>query len=539
MLVSSIAYGACQSRSLALTEGHLQRQIKYDPHPNSSFSPLPPAFNLSSKGRKDQVAAGQKAELNHILQPGYRSTSTETDGDLNSIAGPSRHGGPRTAGGLAGSKKTAGLGMRSSPSTGSLRAPNSAGFYVDSSGNVHDTEFDPFAGVGRLSKKKSYRRSAFGQERRRGSGSSSSSSKGSEDRQRKARQGSVALGAEGKDEEEVKRRLEMEKRSSNEISGYTLARRRSILSDRSSGRATSPLLSAQSRTVQLDRLGGQSKSSQGRVRSPLSPTSGGQISASSFATSRTLPTTIEVADADKHEESPNITSEVTKLPVGSDKKIKQIGFQVPRPETPLGSIVDSLRPPEKERPAPASRASSVTSQSRPRKPAERPREELFPETPAQLKKREERARLTREGGSSRGASLAVDTVLSSGGRGRILPEIEILDDDDPRIVFPADGRATRVQTTHDHVIRGPFSLALEAQSSRRGSADYSSRSILGGPSSKAPSTIIDEGGGGYLPSRWATGDRQLRQTEDEKEKYRPREWGGKTGELGGRQEEWK
>ena len=431
--------------------------------------------------------------------------------------------------------------MRSSPSTGSFKTPNAAGFYVDTSGNVHDTEFDPFAGIGQVSKSKYRRRSAFGQERRRGSGSSSSSSRGSGsgEGEAKSRQDYTASKEEGNDQEGVKRRLELERRRSNEILGHTSARGRSILSGRSSGRVTPPVLSAEMRSLQLDRPGGQSKSSQGRVRSPLSPTSGGQTSGSSFATSRTLPTTIEIADDDKHEESPNMTLDVTKIPVGSDKKIKQMGFEVLRPETPSGSVVDSLRPPEKAEPGTASRASSIASQIRPRKPAERPREELFPETPAQLKRREERTRLTRGGGSSRGASLAVDTVLSSGGRGRILPEIEILDDDDPRIVFPADGRATRVQTTHDHVIRGPFSLALEAHSLRRGSADHSSRSILGGPSSKAPSTIIDEGDGGYLPSRWATGDRQLRKTEDDKEKYRPREWGGKTGELGGRQEEWK
>jgi hypothetical protein len=31
----------------------------------------------------------------------------------------------------------------------------------------------------------------------------------------------------------------------------------------------------------------------------------------------------------------------------------------------------------------------------------------------------------------------------------------------------------------------------------------------------------------------------LRVTEDEKEKYRPKEWGGKTGDLAGKPEEWK
>jgi hypothetical protein len=62
---------------------------------------------------------------------------------------------------------------------------------------------------------------------------------------------------------------------------------------------------------------------------------------------------------------------------------------------------------------------------------------------------------------------------------------------------------------------------------------------MGGGGSIDPSTIIDQGTGGYLPSRWASGDRELRVTEDAKEKYRPREWGGKTGDLGGRSEEWR
>jgi hypothetical protein len=60
-----------------------------------------------------------------------------------------------------------------------------------------------------------------------------------------------------------------------------------------------------------------------------------------------------------------------------------------------------------------------------------------------------------------------------------------------------------------------------------------------GGAASGPSSILEEGPGGYLPSRWASGDKQLRLTEDEKEMYRPREWGGKKGELGGRTEEWR
>jgi len=153
-----------------------------------------------------------------------------------------------------------------------------------------------------------------------------------------------------------------------------------------------------------------------------------------------------------------------------------------------------------------------------------------------------------------GSSLGIDTALSQSGRGRVLPEIEIVEDDDPRIVIPNEGgKFTRVQTNHDHVIRGPFSHAMNAQSGgsiigsyggsglgRRDSADHSAKSINGvmsGSASKAPSSFIDEGG--YLPSRWANGDKQLRLTENEKEMYRPREWGGRTGDLGGRSEEWR
>ncbi len=510
------------TKIVAFAEGHFKRQVTYDPNPGSSFSPLPPAFNLSSKGRKDQVLAGQRAEVDHILQPGYKSTSA--DGDSSSIAGPSRHSGTRTAGGLAGSKKLMANGIRSSSSLGSFKTPSSSGVYVDSSGKVHDTEFDPFAGVAEMSRRKSRRRSAFGNHKRRGRTSGSSSEGGSD--------GSPERGdgpaREGKDEGDTRKRLDMERRRLDEVSGLAAARRRSFLSDRSSGRGTPSIRSTEE--SHLDRAGGRSKSSQGYyVRSPLSPTFGGQTSSSSYATSRTLPTTVGNGDG-RDEESP-VTS--TKISIGPDKKITITGFDAPRSETPTTAHPDSLKIPDTGPLSTMSRGSSDVSH-RP-KPAERPREELFPETPAQVKRREDRARRT---GMSRGGSLGVDTVISAGGRGRILPEIEIVEDDDPRIVFPTDGRSTRVQTVHDHVIRGPFSSALEAHGMRRGSGDHqSSRSLVVGSGSKAPSTIIDEGG--YLPSRWATGDRLLRQTEGEKEKYRPREWGGKKGELGGRPEGWK
>jgi len=116
-----------------------------------------------------------------------------------------------------------------------------------------------------------------------------------------------------------------------------------------------------------------------------------------------------------------------------------------------------------------------------------------------------------------------------------LPEIEILADDDPRVVIPADGRSTRIQTKYtqaDHVIR-PFAASsiLDRPSSLR--------SGMAGSGTKAPSEILDEGHGGYVPTRWAKGDKLLRVTEDDKEKYRPKEWGGKTGDLAGKSEEWR
>jgi hypothetical protein len=119
---------------------------------------------------------------------------------------------------------------------------------------------------------------------------------------------------------------------------------------------------------------------------------------------------------------------------------------------------------------------------------------------------------------------------------RVLPEIEILADDDPRVVIPADGRSTRLQTKYtqaDHVIR-PFasSSVLDRPSSLRSFGPA-------GSGTKAPSEILDEGHGGYVPTRWAKGDKLLRVTEDEKEKYRPKEWGGKTGDLAGKPEEWR
>lgn len=50
--------------------------------------------------------------------------------------------------------------------------------------------------------------------------------------------------------------------------------------------------------------------------------------------------------------------------------------------------------------------------------------------------------------------------------------------------------------------------------------------------------VIDDVGG-YFFSWWVSGDKNLRVIEDEREKYRLREWGGKYGDLGGRENEWR
>ena len=567
--------------SSALVETHLKRPALYDPHPNSAFSPLPPAFNLSRHARRDQAIAGQRAELDQILQPEYKASQPDlNDPDSASIAGPSRSATTKTSGGSIAEKRRAkhvGLGLRPSASLNNFKGHPSSGrvggIYVDANGKVHDTEFDPFGGVAEMSRRKSRRRSAFGSDRRKGSGSETSSSSGSEV-QYSAPRKSMDSGA---DEEEIRRRLEVERRRMDEVSGLAAARRRSMMSDRNSGRATPSIRSSEdgltsAASTQYDRTNGGSRSQQGHyVPSPLSPTFAQHPNGHPAYATRNFSTATGVGGA-PDEPMPRKSTEKTTAPVKEkketpvsisvkDKKITVTGFDAPqsarplspRPETPnkLASQFENLRVPDSARLSDSSRRSSDSTRPKPREP---PREDLYPETPAQVKRREERERRAgrapgTSGVKSRAGSLGIDTALSqSNGRGRVLPEIEIVEDDDPRIVFPSSGKTTRVQTVHDHVIRGPFSMALHAQTAapadglgRRASSDYhSARSFnMGGGGSIDPSTIIDQGTGGYLPSRWASGDRELRVTEDAKEKYRPREWGGKTGDLGGRSEEWR
>ncbi|OCF40057.1 hypothetical protein I317_06132 [Kwoniella heveanensis CBS 569] len=565
-----------------LAETHLRRPLGYDPHPDSKFAPLPPAFHLSSRQhKKDAALAGQRAELEHILQPEYKSSTHDVDGDSASIAGPSRHGGSRTAGGLGGlvdRKGKMSSVLRPSASISSFNAQANGnngrrsgalgGVYIDSNGKLHDTEFDPFGHISEMSRAKSRRRSAFGSDRRKGSDTSSSSDSGSEvaDQQTAARRSTDTGRERDREEEEIRRRLEIERKRLDDVSGYAAARRRSMMSERS-GRATPSIRSSEDGpTTSIYGAGtglvpgavGRSRSQQGHyIPSPLSPTFGIGHSPSlySSATSRTAATPHELkSEGTPPEKTTETTSRPrhetkSKIEVAKDGSKKITGFDAPvspvPPYTP--TMGNSLAPPpvpDMGRMSVMSRGSSDIGRDRPPKPAERPREDLFPETPAQIKRREERER--RAGASSRNGvhpranGLAVDTVIATSGKGRILPEIEIVEDDDPRIIFPAEGKSTRVQSKHDHVIRGPFSHALDAQggyselaAAGAGGRRASSAKSLGGGSK--PSTIIDEDGG-YLPSRWASGDRNLRITEDEREKYRPMEW--KHGEPGGKSDHW-
>lgn len=656
----------------------------HDPHPQSSFSPLPPAFQFGRKN-KEQALVGQRAELDHILEPGFKAASIYDGDDNTSIAGPSRLSSARTAGGLSAlSRKSKDEGLRPSGSITSFH-PNRdsavsrrglGGVYIDSSGRLHDTEYDPFAGVSEMSRRKSRRRSAFGGQQRRGSLSASDGSDVSSDSGRLAAPRTsydgrrVSEEEKDKERDEIRRRLEVDRRRLDEVSGYAAARRRSMVSDRASGyhtingRATPSIRSGHEDGISLAPNGRvPSRLSQhATLPSPRSPTFDGGISTlsgSSYATTRqsarpassngggeesprkhTETTPPELAkrelpnikskreeppptplqqdyeedddDEEVYEETTQDTDTETPVttaplsPVMSAVKIPSIPSAHPAAAVPVIPLVLTPEPPEKDKPPPpyheqhdndtvvttirsarvpsktlpkpppkpklsvpkqkvetapdgatrvtgfaagppraavkpqtvASRTikvpesvmshnSSRSSEREHRKPAERPREQIFPETPAQAKRREEQERRHLRAGRTPAGALAADSVAASS-RSRILPEIEIVDDDDPRIVFPSAGPRTRIQS-HDHIIRSSSSIGR----------DNSSKSIKYNDSNKATSAIIEETGGGYVPSRWAQGDRNLRVTGEQKEMYRPKEWGGKHGDLGGRAEEWR
>lgn len=588
----------------AFAETHLKRPGMYDSNPGSSFSPLPPAFNISSRHRKDQVAAGQRAELDHILDPEYKSVSNYTMDDNQ--AGPSSRRKERTAGGLM-HAAAAGLRSQSSmsnvrPGAGSSQGQHGqkgksglGGVYVDANGKVHDTEYDPFAGVSEVNRAKSRRRSAFGSDKHRSktgseSGSSVSGSSSADNDQSR----SAAASESVKDEEQLRRRRESERRRFEDVAGHAaMVRRRSVMSHRSGegGRTTPSLRSTNDvdesvmsavQNFHLDRLNGRSRSSQGSIhgganggsihnRSPLSPTFG----SSPFGPSSPLP---PVADSDEHPvkstettmpptqgvrgqragsvasyrpRAPSSSSAAMPPPPVPRSKVeikeggtrKITGFDAPATPSAqtISPRVNTLLAPSSARLSAGSRsrASSEASRETRVKPAERPREEIYPETPAQQKQREERER--RKARSGTGASAysrpAALPNINTGSGSRVLPEIQIVEDDDPRVIIPSDGRSTRLQTKWtqaDHVIRPPFASGSQAPG-----GSGSIHSIPLGNSQKAPSEILDEGQGGYVPSRWAKGDKSLRVTEDDKEKYRPKEWGGKTGGLAGKPEEWR
>lgn len=103
------------------------------------------------------------------------------------------------------------------------------------------------------------------------------------------------------------------------------------------------------------------------------------------------------------------------------------------------------------------------------------------------------------------------------------PSIEIVEDD----IVPASKLQPPPKIRH---------YAATASPAKSGHPRYALSTHTEDP--KPPSTIFDTTNMGYLPSRWASGDREWREGEEAKEKYRPREWGGKHGDLGGREEEW-
>jgi hypothetical protein len=500
-------------------------------------------FHMSSRHRKEQAAAGQKAEMDHILDPEFKSVSNFSMDDTQ--PGPSKRN-QRTAGGLLHGPTS----LRAASSLSNFKASGNkksqlGGVYTDAEGKVHDTEFDPFAGISEMTRNKSRRRSAFGSERRKGSDSGSSVS---EDSIEKEKSPSRPEANGHREELEARRRRESEKKRFEEVSEHAMMRRRSVLSQRSAQSGKAPSLRSTedgpmsaNLSYHLERLNARSKSSQGSVhRSPLSPTFG-------HSPSSPLPT---VADSDERPEKSTETTSMPPPPIPKAKvefkpsgTVKVTGFDAPpspmpaQPQsTPRSNTLSAPSPARMSTSSHASRTSSETGREGRTRPPERPREELFPETPAQQKKREEKerrqARSGYSGPSNSGRLVAGgNRAVSSGSR--VLPEIEILADDDPRVVIPAQGPSTRVQTKYtqaDHVIR-PFAN-LDRPSSLRSVT-------LAGSGTKAPSEILDEGQGGYVPTRWAKGDKLLRVTEDEKEKYRPKEWGGRTGDLAGKPEEWR
>lgn len=312
----------------AMAEMHFKKQAMHDPNPTSSFSPLPPAFNIGRKS-KEQARAGHRAEVNHMLEPEFQSSRQRED-DAASMAGPSRLSSVRTAGGLAAAalsrKKGRGADeSRPSESGSSYQQPQQGGarranpgVYVDSSGRTHDTEYDPFAGVAAVSRRKSkQRRSAFGQRR---NSASSSSSDASSDGPGPTR--ATALNTDGQEtEKECRRRLEAERRQLDDVSGYAAARRQSLMSDRASGfysgRGTPSLRSGRDDTMSLAHTlapngRAPSRLNHGYQPSPVSPTfdRSSAVSGSSH-NARSYPPSYPAGSSAGNDESPRKHTEKT------------------------------------------------------------------------------------------------------------------------------------------------------------------------------------------------------------------------------------
>nr|ODN90376.1 hypothetical protein L204_05981 [Cryptococcus depauperatus CBS 7855] len=551
-----------------ISETHLKRSLGYDPHPTSHFAPLPSAFQ-SHRVKKEQALAGQRAEADHLLQPPRR-----TAGGFSGYAAPSLNKSPSL--------------LSFNPSSGAR-----VGVYIDSSGKLHDTEYDPFAGVADITRAKSKRQSAFGSSRRHSSSSSSSSQSS---HQAGSRRPSMDVGRaridREREEEEVRKRLE--KQRIDDVSSY-VARRRSLLSEREqtgrgspSIRSSEDLPSAVTFVTAPPSANGTAKST-GKSQqvyyypSPLSPSfpfnlpSAKTPSTSTFAGAEGTPPEKATEMTLKSPNPSPLPMEPRKSKVEvKDGTTKIIGFDGPLRPSPLspsvlqrsptptdGFLSLRIRSPSPSSshltpPAPPSASTSRSSgefdRSRSRSPLPHrraTREGIYPETPAQTKKRQEKEQRRLASG---GRPLVINTDLvprstyQSVARGRVLPEIEIVEDDDPRIILPREGgKTTRIPKPYL-----PFpSHSSQPRAARKSSSIVShshshSHSTLPSPPSFAnldrPRSLtgsakgggggagsLVEDNGGYLPSRWASGDRHLRVKEADREAYRPKEWGKDEG----------
>ncbi|WVN87152.1 uncharacterized protein L203_102328 [Cryptococcus depauperatus CBS 7841] len=452
------------------------------------------------------------------------------------------------------------------------------------------------SGVADITRAKSKRQSAFGSSRRHSSSSSSSSQSS---HQAGSRRPSMDVGRarvdREREEEEVRKRLE--KQRMDDVSSY-VARRRSLLSEREqtgrgspSIRSSEDLPSAMTFVTAPPSANGTAKST-GKSQqvyyypSPLSPSfpfnlpSAKTPNTSTFAGAEGTPPEKATEMTLKSPNPSPLPMEPRKSKVEvKDGTTKIIGFDGPLRPSPLspsvlqrsptptdGFLSLRIRSPSPSSthltpPAPPSASTSHSSgefdRSRSRSPLPHrraTREGIYPETPAQTKKRQEKEQRRLASG---GRPLVINTDLvprstyQSGARGRVLPEIEIVEDDDPRIILPREGgKTTRIPKPYL-----PFpSHSSQPRAARKRSSSIASHShshshshsTLPSPPSFAnldrPRSLtgsakgggggagsLVEDNGGYLPSRWASGDRHLRVKEADREAYRPKEWGKDEG----------